>query len=223
MAWKNKSYHGPDIMIKLMRATNVPWQCRSMRNGWLVSNGQYREQYQPSTNRQQWLLLHQPLKADTRAFITQPRDIGDYERELRNLHSQSSSAITNPVEAPHSKYVSMTSSAADANWGMGMNPTVVFRFDIWRSDVWKGQHDLSRDPLLGAWLTATLLQMPEQARNEVLATIIPPDWDRGAEFEWLALGGTRIYNVEESNDGVHWVPSVAGTPDTDVWYEAIAV
>lgn len=222
MAWKNKSYHGPDIMIKLMRATNVPWQIRSMRNGWLVSNGQYREQYQSSERAGNWLHLHTPLKADTRRFITQPRQIGDYERELRNLHSQSSTAITVPVEAPHSKYVSMTSSAADTSWGQGMNPTIVFRFDIWRSDVWKGTHDLSRNLPLAAWLTATLLQMPEQARNEVLATTTPPDWDRGAEFEWLALGGTRIYNVQESRDGAHWTPSVPGTPDADTWWESIA-
>lgn len=222
MAWKNPSYHGPDIMIKLMRATNVPWQIRSMRNGWLVSNAQYREQFKPAEDNGQWLRLHTLLKADTRQFIKTPRDISDYERELRNLHSQSSTAITNPIEAPHSKYVSMTSSAADTSWGQGMNPTVVFRFDIWRSDVWKGTHDLSRNPQLEAWLTATLQQMPPQASQEILATRTPPDWDRGAEFEWLALGGTRIYNVNESNNAVNFAPSVPGNPEADSWWEAIA-
>lgn len=45
MPGKNRDYRGPDIMIKLMRATSHPWQQKSMRNGYLISNAQHRERY----------------------------------------------------------------------------------------------------------------------------------------------------------------------------------
>lgn len=42
---------------------------------------------------------------------------------------------------------------------------------------------------------------PLQQRIAILSEQTPPDWDRGGEFEWLALGGTKIYNIQESTDG----------------------
>ncbi len=218
MPWKNSAYKGPDIMVTLMRATNVPWQQRSIRNGYLISNAQYKEQFKPSDR--SWLSLYAPVEADTRRFITRPISTGDYERTLRNLHSDSSSKVGHPYEAPNSKYVSMTSSAADTSWGQGTNPTLIFRFEIWRSDVWKGKHDLTRDPFLYLWLAANILTRPSHQQAELLSSQTPPDWDKGAEFEWLALGGTRVYNVHESSDGARWTASV-GKADIDFWWEAV--
>ncbi|GAB6176750.1 hypothetical protein JCM16814_16410 [Desulfobaculum senezii] len=212
MPWKNVAYRGPDIMINLMRATNVPWQQRSIRNGRLISNAQYRERYRPSDLT--WLMLFAPLEADTKFG-----HLG--ERELRNLHSQSSRRTSGAIETPYSKYVSMTSSSADTGWGEGFNPTIIFKFDIWRSDVWKGKHDLSRDPALVLWLVANIMTKPLQQRIAILSEQTPPDWDRGVEFEWLALGGTKIYNVQESTDGQTWTPSVASNPNADFWWETL--
>lgn len=205
MAWKNSQYHGPDIMIRLMRATNIPWQQTSMRNGYLISNAQYRERRGH---------VFAPLEADT--------EFGHLsERELRNLHSQSSRRTRGAFNAPHSKYVSLTNSSADTSWGEGRNPTIIFRFDIWRSDVWKGNHDLTRDPALHMWLMANILAKPPAVRTAILSTQTPADWDRGMEFEWLALGGTKIYNVEESSDGTHWNPAASASRGLDFWWEAL--
>jgi len=210
MAWKNKTYRGPDIMIELMRATNVPWQRRSMCNGYLISNGMYKERFKGGKTPLE--SMSTPLTADTEYGHKS-------ERELRNLHSGSSSRT---ADTPDSKYVSMTSSKADTSWGQGSNPTYIYKFDIWRSDVWKGKHDLSRDPALQLWLTANILCLPPVQRDSVLSEQTPSDWDRGAEFEWLALGGTKIYNVKQSPDGVAWTPVVPTTANIDFWWESLA-
>ena len=214
MAWKNSMYRGPDVMIELMRATNVPWQQKSIRNGYLISNAQYRERFKPSDNN--WLALYAPLEAAAKFGHLS-------ERDLRNLHSQSSRKTSGAIETPHSKYVSMTSSRADTGWGEGSNPTIVFKFNIWRSDVWKGKHDLARDPLLQLWLAANILTRPPVQRDAILSEQTPADWDRGVEFEWLALGGTKIYNVKESRNNQTWTASVATNNQIDFWWESLVL
>lgn len=222
MPMRNRTYRGPEVMIKLMRASNYPWQIKSMRNGLLISNAQYTERYRPAgVGNNAFLNLHAPVKAETKGFITVPTQIADYDRELRNLHSKSSRENHNEYESPNSIYVSMTSSKADTSWGEGANPTIVFRFDIWRSDVWKGNHEIQRDPELQSWLADARSRIPKDQVLEFLCSQTPADWDRGAEFEWLALGGTKVYNVEESRDGVAWAPSVATRADIDFWWEAL--
>ncbi len=212
MPGKNTQYRGPEIMIQLLRTTNIPWQVRSMRNGYLISNAQYRERYRPADA--DWRMLYAPVEADVRFS-----HVG--ERGLRNLHSQSSRKTSGAYEAPHSKYVSMTSSMTETGWGEGLNPSFTFRFNIWRSDVWKGSHDLTRDPALYLWLVANLFSLPLQERWKTMIEQTPADWDRGSEFEWLALGGTKIYNVQETTDGVHWADSQPTAQDIDFWWEAI--
>lgn len=202
-------------MISLMRSTNLPWQQTSMRNHLLISNAQYRERFQPSHSKGNFLLLFSPVEADTKFGHLS-------ERELRNIHSQSSRKTFQPYEAPNSKYVSMTSSNADTSWGEGSNPTIVFKFNIWRSDVWKGKHDLARgDIFLRAWMFANLYSKPPAMRWQIMSEQTPPDWDRGAEFEWLALGGTKIYNVQESLDGKSWKDSTPTNASVDFWWESL--
>jgi len=225
MAWKNTQYRGPDIMTKLMRTTNIPWQQKSIRNEYLISNAQHRERFKPSSVR--WTSLFETMETDEEkpAFGEVPAgkiffgDLG--ERELRNLHSQSSSKKSGALEAPNSKYVSMTSSMGDTNCGEGANRSIIFRFDIWRSDVWKGKHEISRDPQLVAWLAENIYSKPLAMQAQILQNQTPPDWDRGMEFEWLALGGTKIYHVEESEDGRVWANSVPTKTDIDFWWEAL--
>lgn len=222
MPGRNSSYNGPEIMVRLMRTTDIPWQQRSIRNGVLISHAQYRERYQPAgRGTTAFEDLHAPVKAETRQFLTQPTYIADYDRELRNLHSQNSGENHQGYESPNSIYVSMTSSMADTSWGLNTTPPVIFRFNIWRSDVWKGKHDLKRDPLLQAWLSYHILKLPQDKVGEFLDSQTPDDWDRGAEFEWLAEGGTKIYDVEESNDGTNWHASVPTNNDVDFWWEAL--
>jgi hypothetical protein len=195
-----------------MRATNIPWQQNSMRNGYLISNGQYRERFKPSGT--DWRRLFDPLTADTRFG-------GLGERELRNLHSRASRQTTGAFEAPNSKYVSMTSSNADTSWGEGSNITIVFKFDIWRSDVWKGKHNWTRDPDLNFWRAAHIDNQPPAQQTAMLLEQTPPDWDRGAEFEWLALGGTKIHNVRESVNGKTWKRSESTGTDVVFWWESL--
>ncbi len=221
MAWKNTSYRGPDIMISLMRGTNLHWQVNSMRNGVLISKYQYREKYPGDRVSTLKKLFEQPQ----RGIRMDPRVPGTFfelsDREQRNLHSERSDPThDDTTDAPASKYCSLTSRFADTNWGQGAPPTIRFRFDIWRSDVWKGRHDLTRDPALFAQVMLRILVMPEAQRRQVLAEETPPDWDRGLEFEWLALGGTKIYNVHEWNNGA-WVPSRATNPGWDFWWETL--
>lgn len=216
MPWKNIQYHGQDVLIKLMRTTNMPWQIKSIRNGYLISNAQYRERYQPAMLSNNSSKLFAPLDTDTSPIFS-----GCTERELRNLHSQCSRKSSNPIQTPYSKYVSMTSSMQDTSWGEGAITSIIFKFDIWRSDVWKGKHELTRDPMLLQWLISSLLSLPVTQRLAILSEQTPPDWDRGTEFEWLALGGTKIYRVLESTDGTNWQePPPTGT-GIDFWWESL--
>lgn len=210
MAWKNTSYRGPDIMIQLMRATNIPWQISSIENGYLISNFDQRER------------LAQPLIEKEGIFsIPHTKFSNVDEREMRNLHSQCSRKSSSPVETPNSKYVSMTSSRNDIGWGEGSNQTWVYLFDIWRSDVWKGKHEISRDKNLESWYKSNLEQLPSDKVVLVMAEQTPPDWDRGLEFEWLALGGTKIYNVKKSLDGKKWTSVDAPKEEIMFWWDAL--
>lgn len=214
MAWNNTAYHGPDIMIKLMRATDIPWQQESMRNGYLISNGQYK-----SDIKEQHGMLH-PFKQLDSNIVRPFSDLS--ERELRNLHSSSSSKTSNSeLQTPNSKYISMTSSVADTSWGQGSNPSIVFRFDIWRSDIWKGKHDIPRNQELLLWLNLNISNKPPEQQKAIISEQTPPDWDKGMEFEWLALGGTKIYNVEETLDKKTWTKSTATNSDIVFWWESI--
>ena len=192
-----------------------------MRNGVLISKYQYREKYPGNRVAELRTLFEQPK----RGIRTDPRRPGTaYElsdRDQRNLHSGTSDPVNDgTTTAPPSKYCSLTSSFALTDWGQGMAPTVRFRFDIWRSDVWKGKHELHRDPAILNQVMIPILLMPEAQRQQVLAEQTPPDWDRGVEFEWLALGGTKIYNVHEWQVD-RWVPSAALNPGWDFWWEAL--
>jgi hypothetical protein len=232
MPGRNTMYRGPEIQIELMRATNKTWQQKSMRNGYLISNAQQRERFEQSIKDAN--KINGSPASDKSAFFVPtllfgPLDVSDNskfkhlsEAELRSLHSQSSIKQSNDnLDTPNSKYCSMTSSTADTSWGEGSNPSIIFKFNVWRSDVWKGNHDLNRDPRLQRWLQVTLATVPLDQRLEILRTQTPPDWDRGAEFEWVALGGTRIYNVRESRDGQAWVPSQPTNNNIDFWWEAL--
>ncbi|MEP6790370.1 MAG: hypothetical protein ABI907_03300 [Ramlibacter sp.] len=220
MAWKNRDYRGPDIMIWLMRTTNIPWQMRSMRNGMLISKAQYNEKYPGN----KVAALRQLFEPTVRGVAQDPRVPGTAyqmsDRALRNLHSGTSDPVNREgIRNTYSNYVSMTSSWADTNWGQGP-PSRKFRFQIWRSDCWKGSHDLTRDPALLITLVAQVLSMPPAQRAQYARDRTPADWDRGAEFEWIALGGTRIYNVHEYQHGA-WVASVPTNPDIDFWWDAL--
>jgi hypothetical protein len=69
---------------------------------------------------------------------------------LRNLHSTASSHTSdNGVDVtPTSNYVSLSHDVARAaEWG-----GYVFRFDIWRSDLWQGGVDWDRGGVEAEWL-----------------------------------------------------------------------
>jgi len=59
---------------------------------------------------------------------------------------------------------------------------------------------ISRDPQLGGVACRKYLQQTVSDASANPPEPDSPDWDRGMEFEWLALGGTKIYHVEESED-----------------------
>jgi hypothetical protein len=223
MPGRNTTYRGPEIMVKLMRATNLPWQLKSMRRGILISKAQYRERYQSAAHSSMpiVILLGQPFTADSQTFKLDGVRVDNDERTLRNIHSATSDRMSSDqIESPYSKYCSMTSALGDTSWGQGSQPSTIFRFDIWRSDVWKGKHEIERDPELQRWLADAKSRIPTDKLLEFLLSQTAPDWDRGAEFEWLALGGTRIYNIETSPDGLAW--QTLGTPDpVDFWWEAL--
>lgn len=198
---RNPNYRGPEIMIRLYRGTDYPWECRAIRAGRLKSkamrNELDRERIGLGTTYEDPTRELEGHGIPTYLLLSryQGRFSGITEREARNLHSCSSGRCSIPgEETPNSRYVSLTINGTEAaRWANAH----LFRFDIWRSDVWKGNYQtpgqITIDPVL-----AILMGLSYVERT-------PPDWDRGSEYEWLAEGGTRIYNVEESaNRGQTW-------------------
>jgi len=156
---RNPMYRGPEIMVKMYRGTDYSWEKRAMETGRLMSKGlrDFRGKA--------------PLEMASHTMDTNTGKFGVLSpRELRNLHSIASmhTSDTEGDVTPTSNYVSLTDDPSRVTeWG-----SRIYRFDMWRSDLWKGG----------------------------------VDWDRGGlEAEWLAEGGTRIYNVEVSIDkGRSW-------------------
>ncbi|ACK70170.1 hypothetical protein PCC7424_1735 [Gloeothece citriformis PCC 7424] len=135
---RNVLYRGPEIMIKLYRGSDYTWEMRAMQTGRLISKG-LRE-----------FKGKAPLEMVAHTMDTHSGEFAPLDpRELRNRHAKSSSKSTG--EKPHtptSNYVSLTDDPERAiEWA-----TIIYRFDIWRSDVWKGGVDYDRGGPEREWL-----------------------------------------------------------------------
>ncbi|KNY25338.1 hypothetical protein [Pseudobacteroides cellulosolvens] len=138
MAGRNVLYRGPEIMVKMYRGSDYPWELRAMQTGRIMSKG-LRE-----------FKLKAPLEM---AKHTMDANSGEFAplppREIRNRHAISSSHGTGgETHTPASNYASLVNDPARAiEWG-----TRIFRFDVWRSDLWQGGVDYDRGGPEGEWL-----------------------------------------------------------------------
>lgn len=138
LAGRNVLYRGPEIMVKMYRGSDYPWELRAMQTGRIMTKG-LRE-----------FKLKAPLEM---ARHTMDTNSGEFAllapRELRNRHAISSSRGTGGnTHTPASNYASLVADPARATeWA-----TRIFRFDVWRSDLWQGGVDYDRGGPEGEWL-----------------------------------------------------------------------
>ena len=138
LAGRNVLYRGPEIMVKMYRGSDYPWELRAMQTGRIMTKG-LRE-----------FNLIAPLEMARHTMDTNSGEFAPLApRELRNRHAISSSRGTGgDTHTPASNYASLVADPArSTEWA-----TRLFRFDAWRSDLWQGGVDYDRGGPEGEWL-----------------------------------------------------------------------